>query len=138
MIKVEEILISEDSKLNFLKALIRTAKSDHIIRESEKEYFLSAARVLGISNDGVESLADYWNSDSIPVSFSNSRESILTIMQIIQLCWIDGEYVDAEKEEVRKLASELGITQGAVEKIEEWVYRGMEWTKEGDLLLDLV
>lgn len=137
MIKALDILKTEEAKENFLKALIRVAKCDHIVKDSEKQYFYSAAQSLGMTEAGVASLADYWGDTEIKVYFSTKQEGIFALMQIVQLCWIDDEYVETEKEEVRKIATEIGVSFDAVQKIEDWVLRGMEWTLEGDKLLDL-
>jgi len=137
MIKVDEILRTEEAKENYLKALIRVSKSDHVIKESEKQYFYAAAQSLGMKEEGIRSLDECWGDVDIKITFSTKREGVFTIMQIIQLCWVDGEYIDVEKDEVRKIAMELSISSDSVEKIEGWVLRGMEWTLEGDKLLDL-
>ena len=58
-------------------------------------------------------------------------------IQAIQLSWIDNDYCEAERNEIRKLADELEISAESVEKVEKWVEEGMEWNKKGDELLKL-
>lgn len=137
MIKTEEILTTTDSKVNFMKGIIRITKSDGIIDEREKILFNQLITALNIPNEYLASINDCWDREEIHISFDNNRQKLFFIMQAIQLGWIDEDYSEPEKREIRKMASELGISELSVEKIETWVLEGLDWTKKGDALIEL-
>lgn len=131
------ILQTEDSRFNFLKGLIRIAKSDGIIDDKEQAFYNQAAHAMGLGRENIHMLEKYKNvDDKINVSFESSKEKMFFLVQVIQLCWIDGEYTDSEKAEIASLAEEIGITRAALEAVENWAYEGIVWNKRGnDLLL---
>ena len=59
------------------------------------------------------------------------------IVQAVQLCWIDDDYVEVERIEMRTISNELNISLKSLEKVEAWVEEGMKWNKKGDELLKL-
>ena len=89
---------------------------------------------LGSSDEAV---AEIENSDYKEIVFETTEEKMFFFIQAIQLSWIDNDYCEAERKEIRKLADELEISAESVKKEEKWVEEGMEWNKKGDELLKL-
>lgn len=130
------ILQTKDSKINFLKGLIRIAKCDGIVDESELEFYNQAACTMGLGQEDIQLLEECRSTkDKISISFESSKEKMFFLVQVVQLCWVDGGYSDSEKTEVRCLAEEIGISQDALKAVEEWAYEGMVWNKKGNELL---
>ena len=125
-----------------MHGLIRLAKADGIVDETEIDFFKQAAYNIGIEPDAADSLYLELTTDNIELdykemSFDSKKKSLFFLREAIQLCYIDSEYSDEEQLEIRNIANELDISFDAVEKIEAWVLRGFEWQQEGELLLDL-
>lgn len=137
MITLDDVLLTVDAKKNFMRAIIRIAKSDGKICEKEKEYVRGTVDSLGLPCSIKEELEKCWNDDNISVEFETLKEKIFTIMQIVQLAWIDGEYAIDEQAEVRRLATDLGISANTIDSVEAWVREGMQWVKRGEALLEL-
>ena len=136
--RIEDILKTEESKLNFLKGIIRVSKCDGILAKEEQMYMNQIAIGFNFSEASKDILKKCYESDeTISVNFDTKREKNFFLMQSIQLSWIDGNYSDEEKIETRKIASELGVEEEKVIKIEAWVQEGVEWNKRGDLLVDM-
>ena len=135
---VQEILVTKEARFNLLAGLIRLAKCDENIDNTEVVFYQQAAISFGLEEKFAEKLNDYWNgNDVIKVDFETRREKIFFFIQAIQLCWVDKEYVDKEREEVRKIAEELNIEEKVIESIEEWVFEGIVWNRKSENLLNL-
>lgn len=135
---IEEILSSSETKINFLKGLIRIAKCDKNIDEKEMAYFLQASQSLGLDEVGQMEINDAWNSNiPIEISFETNEQKMFFFIEAIQLCWIDNMYQDIEKKEIRIISQELGISEEAIDKVEEWVREGIEWNNKSKDLLKL-
>lgn len=75
--EISTVLNTEEAKLNFLKGLIRVAKSDGINDKSEKEFYYLASEALGIGEKYNEELNQAWEDDEkIEVKFNTKEEKI--------------------------------------------------------------
>ena len=142
MIFFNELYQTQEDKIMFMHGLIRLAKADGIIDETELAYFKQASYNMGIEPDAVEQLYVELTTDNVELdykemSFDSKKKSLFFLREAIQLCYIDSEYSEEEQLEIRNIANELAIGFDTIEKIEAWVLRGFEWQKEGELLLDL-
>lgn len=136
--RVEDVLTTTESKLNFLKGLIRVAKSDSVLTETELNFYKQAACSMGLSEGDIESLDKCWtNLEKIHFQFKTSKEKMFFIIQAVQLCWIDDDYAEAERTEMRIISEELNISLKSLKQVEAWVEEGMKWNKKGDELLNL-
>lgn len=133
-----KILVTKDSKINFLRGLIRLAKCDSILDDRELGFYYQAAYSMGLDENDTKEI-NLWieTSDKLEVNFETIREKMFFFVQAVQLCWIDEEYKEIEKEEMRILANELGISIESLEKVEQWAYEGIIWNNKGNELLDL-
>ena len=142
MIFFNELYQTQEDKIMFMHGLIRLAKADGIVDETELDYFKQASYNIGIESDAVEQLYIELTTDNVELdykemSFDSKKKSLFFLREAIQLCYIDSEYSEEEQLEIRNIANELAIGFDTIEKIEAWVLRGFEWQKEGELLLDL-
>lgn len=136
--QINEILKTEGSKRNFLIGLLFLSKADGVVEDSEKSFFLGTAASLKLSEQSVNEINSYWTRDEMPeLVFESKKEKLFFLIQAIQLCNVDSIYSEQEKQFIHKIASDLGVTNNSVEKIEDWVKAGSEWQAEGDKLLEL-
>lgn len=136
--EMNEILLTQEAKINFLKGLIRIGKCDGEQDEKELFFYHQATIAMGIEENEREQIDSAWNDDKkIMVEFKESKEKMFFFIQAIQLCWIDGHYTEREKQEIREIAQELGITEDAILEVETWVKEGIEWNNKGEKLLKL-
>lgn len=132
-----DIFQSSSAKINFLKGLIRLAKADKIIEPEEQMYFRAAGAQLDLNEEELNEVDQYWTQDSLPVAFKTMPEKILFVREALQLCAIDNRYADEEKQEIRKVCAELGVSNETLEKLEAWVEEGMNWKQRGDEFLNV-
>ena len=126
----------KNDKINYLKGLIRLAKADGIIVDEEVEYFNIAEVGMKLDEDSIAKINECWNSSKkISVEFSTKITAMFFIQEAIQLCEVDGSYDEAEKNEIRNLAEELGISEEKIVAIEKWVQTGIVWRQQGEALI---
>ena len=135
--KYLEILKDELSKKTFVEGLIRLAKADGSICAEEQSYFMSASQGLGLTQESLEEVQGCLVSDApIPVHFDTKREAVLLIREGIQLCFLDENYDENERSEIRSIAKDLGVSEETVVEIEAWAQEGMDWKYRGDRFLN--
>ena len=132
----QDILKTTEARDNFMKGLIRLAKAVGNISQEESQYFIGAANSMGLSEQQIEEIKGYINSQKeLPISFQSMAEKVLFFREAIQLCAIDIMYTREEKEEIRKIAEELNVSIDLIKEIEKWVEQGMAWKRQGDELV---
>ena len=136
--EIKEVLQTREARVNFLRGLIRLAQTDGVVDENEFVFYRQVAVVLDLGESEVESLEKLKDeTNEITVNFETDREKMFFLIQAVQLCWVDNNYSDMEREELRDLCQEMSISVEALEKVEQWVSEGMEWNKRGEALLEL-
>lgn len=136
--EIKEVLQTREARVNFLKGLIRLAQADGIVDENEFVFYRQVAVVLELGEAEVESLEKLKDeTNEITFHFETDREKMFFLVQAVQLCWVDNDYSDTERNEIRDMCQEMGISVEALEKVEQWVSEGMEWNKRGETLLEL-
>lgn len=69
------ILHTKDSKINFLKGLIRIAKCDSVIDDNEQRFYNQAAYTMGLGQEDVQLLEECRNMEGkIDIFFESSKE----------------------------------------------------------------
>ena len=128
---------TQKAKINYLKGLIRVAKCDQVIDDTEKGYISLAAKGMMLSDDERYQIDLLWESDNtIDVEFDSKYDSAFFLQEAVQVAMVDGFYDPVEQIELRKLANELGIDHKDLSRIESWVQEGIEWRSKGEKIID--
>lgn len=140
--EIKEIYANDDDKVMYLKGLIRLAKADGHVSAEEEDFFYNAAIGLGLQSDMATYLKALLKDNSIKakdisISFDSKKKVLFFIRDAVQLCFMDGEYSQEERNEIKSIGTEADILNETITKIEEWVERGSNWRIEGDKLLEL-
>lgn len=134
---ISDILQTSDSKLNFMRAIIRVAKCDKVITEEEKALVKESVDAIALPETYKNIIDETWDEDQISIHFETTKEKLYTLIQLVQLAWVDGNYALKEKEEIHLIAQEIGISLQSIDIIEQWVHEGIIWANKGEKLLDL-
>jgi DnaJ-domain-containing protein 1 len=142
---INSIYSNVDERIIFLKGIIRLAKADGIIADEERIFFRNVALGLKIPQSDIEklevSMDQNLNSPQLRskfiIKFDNKKKCLFFLEEAIQLCFTDGVYQNEEKEEILKIATEMGVSLKSVKAIENWVKDGIQWQKQGVELLEL-
>ncbi|MGD1807550.1 hypothetical protein ACP6PL_19215 [Dapis sp. BLCC M126] len=109
--------------VDFLKAILLCTKGDGVISPKEREWVLGFAASREMPTSVIEEVESYSGDEDIADVLS--RSGIVesgkkgTIYWAIKACSADGEYPEAEKNAVRKMAVLMGISEQVVKEIEE-------------------
>lgn len=134
---MQNILEKKADKLNYLKGLIRLSVCNDDISVEEKRFFLEAAANMELDEKDMAELDSCWQTTGdFPVVFSNKKVALFFLQEAVQLCEIDGNYDEIEKQEILKVGNELGLSIKEIRTIEAWVREGMEWKRRGEQLID--
>ena len=135
---IREILQTGESRINFLKGLIRLAKADGVVDEKEFVFYQQAAVSLELGEEEILILDKIRSEEhKIALNFETDREKMFFLIQAVQLCWVDNNYSAAEQKEIRNICHEIGVSEESLEKVEAWAKEGIEWNKRGEILLEL-
>ena len=135
--EINEILKTEESRKSFLIGLVFLSRVDGV-DESEKIFFENAAAALELSDEAQNEVNLSWTKEDMPeLKFEDKKASLFFIMQAIQLSNVDNSYTEKEKAFIYNIATNIGLTNESVYKIERWVEEGLKWQAEGDKLLDM-
>lgn len=123
----EIILSTDEVKVNFLKGIIRLAKSDGVVDPKELYYYEETAHAIGLSKTHIDLIDNLWESDTeINIEFENEVQKEFFFEYAIMLCFVDGEHSEAEKEEIHAMAEELNVDSEIIENITKRVFESRE------------
>lgn len=135
---IKEILQTKEGRVNFLKGLIRLANADGVVDESEFVFYRQAAIALELSEEEILALEKAKSEKhEITLEFKTDREKMFFLIQAVQLCWVDNNYSEAERKELRDICQEIAISEESLKAVEVWAQEGVEWNKRGETLLEL-
>ncbi|MDE8689745.1 TerB family tellurite resistance protein [Faecalibacterium sp. DFI.5.82] len=133
----EQLFQTTEAKMNFVKGLIRISKADGVISPEEQTFFIDAARGLGIPENDIAILPTVMTqTEEILLTFASRQEALCFLREALQLCMVDNNYSESEQKEIMKLAKEFGVELERVHALEKWVQDGIEWKKQGDMLVE--
>lgn len=135
---IKENLQSKEARTSFLKGLLRLANADGIVDENEFVFYRQAAVALELDEEEILALEKAKSDEHrITLDFETDREKMFFLIQAVQLCWVDNNYSEAERKELRNICQEIAISEEALKKVEAWAQEGVEWNKRGEALLGL-
>ena len=145
MINILEVLDSENSRINFIKGLSNLSKAQEIregsnsISNEELELLRNSMIVLNLDEKvrhDLEALI-YSNENKIEIHFDSKKQALFFLREGLQICYVEGQYHEAEKEMMREMALKLDVSEGKLEQLEKWVLEGLEWSERGDKILEM-
>ena len=116
----------------YLRALIAVVKIDGI-KVIERDYIETRAKVLGVDTVALweEELKEF---PPIPEEVSEVTRRVI-VRDCILLGCIDGEYTDAERAWVHRIATWLSVDIEASDRLEDWLRRYFDLMEEQEMLL---
>lgn len=126
-------------KTAYMNGMVRLTKADGAVVDEERVFILNAAQGLGLATEQIADLDSRFTSpDKERVMFTNRGSAAFFIQEAIQLCMVDGQYDDNEKQEIRDIAEENGLNESDVTVFEEWIQEGLAWRSRGEALVQAI
>lgn len=139
LLAIRDVIRTEDSRINYLRGLIRIAECDENKTLAEEGFISNIAEIIGASYSEIlqaEEQEEIEDSAAM-ITFESKQEKSLFLMQALYMCWLDDDYSDAERKEIFEIGTAFGIDTAEIEKIEAWVKQGFEWMSAGAELIGL-
>lgn len=126
-------------KTAYMNGMVRLTKAEGAVVDEERVFILNAAHGLGLATEQIADLDSRFTSpDKERVMFTNRGSAAFFIQEAIQLCMVDGQYDDNEKQEIRDIAEENGLNESDVTVFEEWIQEGLAWRSRGEALVQAI
>jgi len=116
----------------YLRALIAVVKIDGV-KPIERDYVEARAKVLGADTTTLWE-EDFSEFPPIPEEVSEVTRRVIVRDSILLGC-IDGEYTDAERAWVHRVAAWLSVDIDACDRLEDWLRRYFDLMDEQEMLL---
>ena len=134
MITIQEG-VTELEKEPYIRSLVAIAYIDGLL-ESEKEYINFQAGLLDIDPE------PYWSEDTVDIrQMDFSKVSEITKRVILRdsivIAHLDSEYTQKENVFVKQIASQMGLSEELILKIESWLLEYWAILEEGNELFDI-
>ena len=145
MLNILEILNTQTSRINFIRGLIYLSRAQEISEvkkgiEPEERVFLRNAMIsLSIPEKEMEELEELIDLDNIDIDlqFNNKKQALFFIREGIQVCYVDGQYTELERDMIYDMGDLLGIGKEKIVEIENWALEGIRWVERGNKLLEV-
>ena len=106
LLEIKDVIKTEDSRINYLRGLMRIADSDKKKTSAEEEYIYKIAEIIGASHSEIWHAEQQQENDRHAViHFATNQEKSLFLMQALYVCWLDDDFSDAEHEEIIKIGN---------------------------------
>lgn len=113
-----------NEKLSILTELIKLAASDQELHEREYQFLQAIAKMIGVSNEQLDSLFDKLEEYTPP---SSGTERILQFYRLVLLANVDLHVTSEEMQFMRNAGLKLGLNPSAIEE----VFTEMKKNKQG-------
>jgi uncharacterized membrane protein YebE (DUF533 family) len=114
---------SQEALLDFFKALVVCCNGDGNLTEEEREWCIGYCAATGGTEETLLALRDYAGDEDVATVIGRSRPHAAThrrlIYDAIRAASSDGEYHEGERAMVRRMASEVGVSDAEVDAFEE-------------------
>lgn len=145
MIDIFDILNSEKARICFIKGLINLSKAQEMsqgqtnISDEELGMLRNSMAALKIPEDVQINLEQsiYSKENIVDIEFDSKRQALFFLREGLQICYVEGNYYDAEKAMIKAISHRLGVSDDSLKQLEAWALEGIEWSRRGDKLLEL-
>lgn len=108
--------LNENEKVLFLDLSVYAAQCNGVVEDSEKDMLLQYCREMGIAFYDVSKLHEL---AEVKESFSSSDDLIkrIVVLELLGLCYADGDFDNVEKAFVSDFANSIGVSEEIYQKL---------------------
>ena len=126
-----------DQRIAFLATIAHLARVDGDFDGNEKQFFVDLAKLYNLTKDDAkEAIRPRTDDDILTMvrGITDKGFALVLIREMFYLGYEDGDLSDSEILFISKVGMALNIPLEKMEKISNWVIRGIEWEEEGSEL----
>ena len=128
--------LSEDDRLALVGTLAFLARADGELSGTEQAFIVAVSERLNLDPRKVLASSEARTLKEILEPVTALRAKRIIIQELVNLGHADGDYCDSDKRGIRTVAALLGVDTATVERLETWVDKGIEWTRDGVSLIE--
>jgi len=124
-------MLTDEEKIGFVSLMQYLSQVDGMVTEDEKLYLEGFCREIGVKDTET-------NCDFSAISIKEILALIKTpvsknviIMELINLAYADEDYSTKKRNGIKYIANVMGVLEGKIIEIEEWVKEGISWANRG-------
>ena len=121
-------------RIAFLGTIAHLARVDGDFDGNEKQFFFDLAKLYNLSKDDAkEAIRPRTEEEALALvkTITDPGFALVLIRDMFYLGYEDGDLSDSEILFISKVGMALNIPLEKMEKISNWVIRGIEWEEEG-------
>lgn len=121
-------------RIAFLGTIAHLARVDGDFDGNEKQFFVDLAKLYNLSKDDAKEAIRPRTEDEALALVKNITDpgfALVLIREMFYLGYEDGDLSDSEILFISKVGMALNIPLEKMERISNWVIRGIEWEEEG-------
>ena len=125
--------LNRDERMAMMELLAYLAKTDGKITDVNQEVLREYAELLGV--DPADLDGDLTPEELVP-QFQSPASRVVVLQEVFRLANLDGIFTIGEESAILDIASLMGFPMEFVQRVEKWVLDGLEWTLQGEKLID--
>ena len=121
-------------RIAFLGTIAHLARVDGDFDGNEKQFFVDLAKLYNLSKDDAkEAIRPRTEEEALALvkTITDPGFALVLIREMFYLGYEDGDLSDSEILFISKVGMALNIPLEKMERISNWVIRGIEWEEEG-------
>lgn len=128
--------LTREEKQVLLELMACLARADGRVGNLERELLAEYAELFHLQLADIDCHCDVDSLDSLAAQFQRPESRVIVLQELLRLAHLDGFFNKDEKSLIIHLATLMGIPHDFLKKIDNWVLAGIEWTLQGDQLLE--
>lgn len=125
--------LTPNEQTALMELLITLAKSDGAMEDLENEILDQYADIVDVDFD---TLSGELPLEEILPQFESPTSKVIAVQELLRLSHLDGVFADEEKNLIQDISQRLGVPDTLLQKLDEWVVDGLNWSWRGEELLD--
>jgi len=125
--------LNHDERMAMMELLMYLAKTDGKMPELYHDVLREYAEILEVDLREID--GDLTPEELVP-QFQSPSSRVVVLQEVFRLAQLDGIFTIGEESVILDIASLMGFPMDFVQRVEQWVIEGMEWTLRGEQLLE--
>jgi tellurite resistance protein len=125
--------LNSDERVALLELMTCLAKTDGKMTEVSQEVLREYAELLEVDPADIDS--DTTPEELVP-QFQSPASRVVALQEVFRLANLDGVFTIGEESAILDIASLMGFPMEFVQRVEQWVLDGLEWTLTGEKLIE--
>jgi len=132
-------MLDESEREALLDLFAYLSSVDGVVSPEEVAFINEAAQRFGLDPPSEEAYRRAAGTDlgSLCARFQRPKGRAIALVELINIGFADGRYDESERKGVRVIGQMMGMGEGSIAELEDWVAAGIRWQEKGKRLMGL-